>query len=85
LRLFEVAQDPSRRCDQRLAGAGQPCALLDPVKQLDAELPLEALDGLAERRLRDVERRRRGGERAAVSDSQEVLESATIDGGSLLR
>jgi hypothetical protein len=83
LRILEVAQDPSRWGDERFAGAGQACAVFDPVKELDAQLEFEALDGLAERGLRDVEDGGSGGERAVVGDREKVFERAAIDRPSL--
>jgi hypothetical protein len=57
--------------------------MLGPLEQLDAQLPLKALDGLAERRLRDVQCRGRGRECAVVGDGEEILQRAAIDSASL--
>lgn len=41
--------------EQRVPGGGEPHGPGGPVEQLDAQIPLEQLDLLAERRLRDVQ------------------------------
>jgi hypothetical protein len=53
------------------------------VEQLHAQLPLEALDGQAQRRLRDVESGGGVRECAVIRDGEEVLKAATIDLASL--
>jgi hypothetical protein len=57
--------------------------LFDAVEELGAQFQLKSLHGLAERRLRDVERSGRGRERAVVGDSEEIFQRAAIDRQSL--
>ena len=56
---------------EHLAGRGEPNLSSAPGQQLHAELALEGLDPLRQRRLRDVERRRRPAEVSRGGDLKE--------------
>lgn len=78
-----VRRGGPRLGEERLPGRGEPDALGKPLQQRTADLALERLDLLRQRRLRDVEARRGAGERALVGDRGKVAELAEVDRQSL--
>ena len=50
----------------------------DPVKQLDADLPLQRGDVLAQRRLGDMEQIRRGGDMLVFGQMQKILDVPNV-------
>jgi hypothetical protein len=73
-----LAQHPAGRAQERLARSTQHHAPPDPVEQRRPELGFEPRDPLRERRLRDVESCRGGGERAGIDDADHVLDLPQI-------
>ena len=65
---------------ERLAGGGQPNTRRQTLQQRAAELVLEALDLLRERRLRDEQLLGGARERAFVGDRQQVLQLSKVHG-----
>lgn len=54
-RRFYLGQDTAGAVQQEPAGRGQEHALSAPLKQRHVQLPLQRLDGLAQRRLADAQ------------------------------
>ena len=61
-----------------LPGLIQHNAVADPVKQLDADLPLQRGDVLAQRRLGDMEQIRRGGDMLVFGQMQKILDVPNV-------
>ena len=68
--FFSEAHEPLPVVLQDAPGVGQRAALRRPIEELLAELVLEALDRLADRRLRPVHLRRRARKAALLGHGQ---------------
>jgi aryl-alcohol dehydrogenase-like predicted oxidoreductase len=72
------AQHPLGLAEQQPAGVGRDRAVAPAVEEPDAELGLQALDGVAQRRLADVEAFGGTPEVALVGDREEVAQLASL-------
>src|SRR5579885_731684 len=77
--LLELGERSARFRQEIDAGARQRHLARRARKQLEAELLLELAHAVADRRLRQVEMRRRALEAAALGDAEKGLEAQKID------
>ena len=82
-RLLPKVQQPLGMHRQDAAGVGQQAAPARPVEERPADLILEPLDGLADGRLRAVERLGRGREAALPDDGQEGFQLGEFHGNTI--
>ena len=84
-RLVEVGEQPARAVEQRAAGHRQLDAVRRAAQQLAADEPLERADLAAERRLGEVQPRRRAAEVELLGDRDERAQVPELDAVGRLR